>query len=143
MEYDITQPGDLSLSPGEARNPGRRHRDVLTTESSANDPGLTAESYEFMGDEDVPFSRYTSQAFYDLEIEHLWSRTWQWACREDHIPEAGDYSVYDVGPYSALVIRDEDLKIRAFVNSCPHRGMQFADAGSSGAGKQFISWLCE
>ncbi len=138
MEYDITQPGDLSLSPGEARNPGRRHRDVLTTESSANDPGLTAESYEFLGDEDVPYSRYTSQAFYDQEIEHLWSRTWQWACRQEHIPEAGDYSVYDVGPYSALVIRGEDLKIRAFVNSCPHRGMQFADAGSSGTGKQFI-----
>jgi nitrite reductase/ring-hydroxylating ferredoxin subunit len=30
------------------------------------------------------------------------------------------------------------MKIRAFVNSCPHRGMQFADAGSSGSGKQFI-----
>lgn len=138
MEYDITKPGDLSLPPGQARNPGRSQQDVIRNESSANDPGLTAEAYEFLGDEDLPFSRYTSQAFYDLEVTHVWPKTWQWACRVEHIPEAGDYSVYDVGPYSALVIRGEDLQIRAFVNSCPHRGMQFADAGSSGSGKQFI-----
>lgn len=138
MNYDITQPGDLSLEPGQARNPGRSHQQVIRQESSGNDPGLTAEHYEFLGDEDLPFSRYTSQEFYDREIRQLWSKTWQWACREEHIPKAGDYTTYDVGPYSALVIRGNDLKIRAFVNSCPHRGMQFTDAGSSGSGKQFI-----
>jgi phenylpropionate dioxygenase-like ring-hydroxylating dioxygenase large terminal subunit len=138
MQYDITQPSDSSLDPGQARNPGRSQQEVLLNESSANDPGLTAESYEFMGDDDLPFSRYTSQEFYDLEIEHLWSKTWQWACRLEHIPLAGDFTVYDVGPYSALVVRGDDQKIRAFVNSCPHRGMQFNDAGSSGSGKQFI-----
>jgi phenylpropionate dioxygenase-like ring-hydroxylating dioxygenase large terminal subunit len=138
LNYDITLPSDPDLRPGEARNPGRSHQDVLRQENSANDPGLTAERFDFLGDEDLPLSRYTSQAFYDREIRDLWSRTWQWACREDHIPKAGDYYTYDVGPYSALVIRGTDLKIRAFVNSCPHRGMQFTDAGSSGAGKQFI-----
>jgi phenylpropionate dioxygenase-like ring-hydroxylating dioxygenase large terminal subunit len=138
VKYDITGPGDLSLAPGQARNPGRSHQEVIRGESSARDAGLSAERYEFLGDEDVPFSRYTSQAFYDLEIRHLWPRTWQWACRVEHIPRVGDYTVYDVGPYSALVVRGEDQKIRAFVNSCPHRGMQFANAGSSGSGKQFI-----
>jgi phenylpropionate dioxygenase-like ring-hydroxylating dioxygenase large terminal subunit len=138
VKLDITEPGDLSLPPGEARNPGRSHQEVIRGEDSARDPGLSAEHYEFQGDEDLPFSRYTSPSFYDLEMDHMWSRTWQWACREEHIPRAGDYTVYDVGPYSALVIRDRDLTVRAFVNSCPHRGMQFADAGSSGSGKQFL-----
>ncbi|MFN9954982.1 MAG: Rieske 2Fe-2S domain-containing protein, partial [bacterium] len=46
----------------------------------------------------------------------------------------GDYWVHDVGPYSALIIRGADHQIRAFVNACPHRGMQFADAGSQGSG---------
>jgi phenylpropionate dioxygenase-like ring-hydroxylating dioxygenase large terminal subunit len=138
MNYDITRPGDPSLEPGQARNPGRSHQQVIRHESSAQDPGLAAEHYEFLGDEDLPFSRYTSQDFYDREIRDLWPKTWQWACREEHIPKAGDYTTYDVGPYSALVIRGADLKIRAFVNSCPHRGMQFTDAGSSGSGKQFI-----
>ncbi len=138
IDYDITRPGDPSLPPGQARNPGRSHQDVIRSESSGNDPGLTAERYEFLGDDGIPFSRYTSQDFYDLEMKHMWPRTWQWACREEHVPKPGDYTVYDVGPYSALVIRGRDSRIRAFVNSCPHRGMQFADAGSSGSGKQFI-----
>lgn len=134
----LSEPGDLSLEPGEARCPGRSVQDVITSESSKNDPGLTAQQYEFLGDEDLPFSRYTSSEFYEREIKHLWPRVWQWACREEHVPNSGDYYVYDVGPYSAMVIRDSDDKIRAFVNACPHRGMQFANAGTAGRGKQFI-----
>jgi phenylpropionate dioxygenase-like ring-hydroxylating dioxygenase large terminal subunit len=90
---------------------------------------------EFPGDADIPFSRYRSREFYDREIDRMWSRTWQWACREEHVPNAGDYYVYDVGPYSLLVVRQETGQIKAFVNSCPHRGMQFANAGASGSGK--------
>ena len=29
----------------------------------------------------VPKDRYTSRAFADLEMERLWSRVWQVACR--------------------------------------------------------------
>lgn len=68
----------------------------------------------------------------------MWSRTWQWACREEHISKPGDYCAYDVGPYSAMLIRDQHNNIRAYVNSCPHRGMQFCNSGEQGQGKQFI-----
>jgi phenylpropionate dioxygenase-like ring-hydroxylating dioxygenase large terminal subunit len=54
------------------------------------------------------------------------------------VSNPGDYYVYDVGPYSVLVVRQKTGQIKAFVNSCPHRGMQFADAGASGSGKQFL-----
>jgi phenylpropionate dioxygenase-like ring-hydroxylating dioxygenase large terminal subunit len=138
MIADLIKPGDLSLSPGEARCPGPSVAETLAREDSANDAGLMANSYEFLGDQDLSFSRYTSQAFYDQEMSNLWSKTWQWACREEHIPKPGDYQVYDIGHYSAMVIRGMDGEVRAFVNSCPHRGMQFADAGSSGTGKQFL-----
>ncbi len=138
MIEELSKPGDPSLAPGEARSPGTTVQEVLARESSSKDPGLTAESYEFQGDEDLPFSRYTAKEAFDEEIEKLWPKVWQWACREEHIPKTGDYTVYDIGPYSALVIRGDDMQILAFVNSCPHRGMQFADAGSAGSGKQFI-----
>ncbi len=138
MTYDLTRPAAAGLAPGEARCPGPSTRDIILQDADGAPPPITAESYEFLGDADIPFARYTSQAFYDVEIEKMWSRTWQWACREEHIPDPGDYYVYDVGPYSALVVRDAEGTIRAFVNSCPHRGMQFCDAGSSGKGKQFL-----
>jgi len=138
MTFDHTLPGDPSLAPGEARCPGPSAQDILAAEDSAGYPALTEQHYEFLGDDDIAFSRYTSQQMFDLEIERVWSRTWQWACREEHIPNAGDYQVYDVGPYSVIVVRDSAGTIRAFANSCPHRGMQFCDAGSKGGGKQFL-----
>ncbi len=138
MRDDLTQPGDLSLPPGAARCPGPSTRDIIARDNDRPPDALTRESYQFLGDADLPFVRYTSHAFFDREIELMWSRTWQWACREEHIPKVGDYVVYDVGPYSVIVMRSEADVIRAFVNSCPHRGMQFCEAGSHGSGKQFL-----
>ena len=138
MAYDLSKPADPALSPGEARCPGPSTRDIILRDVGGAPDALTAQSYTFLGDADIAFARYTSPAFYAAEIEHMWSRTWQWACREEHIPNAGDYIVYDIGPYSVLVIRTQSDVIKAFVNSCPHRGMQFCDAGSSGTGKQFL-----
>jgi phenylpropionate dioxygenase-like ring-hydroxylating dioxygenase large terminal subunit len=138
MPYDLTQPGDPALRPGEARCPGPTTKDIILRDAGFVPAPLTTESYAFLGDADIAFARYTSQRFYDAEIERMWSRTWQWACREEHIAHVGDYIVYDVGPYSVLVIRTQVTVIKAFVNSCPHRGMQFCAAGSSGTAKQFV-----
>lgn len=138
MKSELILPSDPSLPPGAARCPGPSAQEVLDRDGDAVPAALRAQRYEFLGDEDLPFSRYTSQAFFDREMARLWTRVWQWACREEHVPNPGDYHVYDVGNYSTIVVRGEDRKIRAFVNSCPHRGMQFADSGTSGHGKQFL-----
>jgi len=139
MMKALTAQPDLTLAPGEARAPGPSTQDLLQSEpSNAQDPALLTSSDAFLGDEDLPFARYTHQQFFDLEMQHLWPKVWQWACREEHIRKSGDFYTYDVGPYSALVIRGEDNQIRAFVNACPHRGMALTDAGSCGQGKQFI-----
>ncbi len=138
MTLDIYAQSDPSLAPGEARCPGPSARDVLDADGDQPPAALLAQKYKYLGDDDLSLDRYTSQAFYDLEMEKMWSKTWQWACREEHIPKAGDYYVYDIGDYSVLVVRGADEQIRAFVNSCPHRGMQFCDAGEQGSGKQFL-----
>jgi phenylpropionate dioxygenase-like ring-hydroxylating dioxygenase large terminal subunit len=138
MKYDLTAPSDPNLAPGDARCPGPTTKDIILQDGDGAPVALTTESYAFLGDTDIEFERYTSPTLYQQEIDNMWSRTWQWACREEHIPNPGDFSVYDVGGYSAMVVRDDAGDIRAYVNSCPHRGMQFADAGSSGSGKQFL-----
>lgn len=137
MQHDIYAPADPDLAPGEARCPGPSPQDLIAREGGAPAP-LREEAYTYLGSEDLPLERYTSQAFYELEMEKMWSRTWQWACREEQIPKPGDYTVYDIGDWSVLIIRGDDEQIRAFVNSCPHRAMQFCNAGESGSGKQFI-----
>ena len=55
----------------------------------------------------VPGARYTSQEFFDLEMERLWPRVWQVACREEEIPNSGDFLEYTIGDQSILVVRSD------------------------------------
>lgn len=90
------------------------------------------ESHPFLGQDNIPYERYTSSAFFGLEMERMWSRTWQWACREEHIPEPGDYYVYDIGPWSLVVTRTDSGAIKAYYNACLHRGTKLKPSFSEG-----------
>ena len=88
-----------------------------------------------LGTVDVDTSVYYSQEIHDLEVERLWKKVWQWACRLEEIPNVGDHVVYDVAHLSVMVVRvrpgDEPGSIKAFYNACLHRGTQLrVDAGN-------------
>ncbi len=74
--------------------------------------------------------RYTDPEFARIEHEKLWSRVWQMAARLDEIPEPGDYSVYDIGHQSVLVVRVDADTVKAYNNACPHRGTALAECSS-------------
>jgi phenylpropionate dioxygenase-like ring-hydroxylating dioxygenase large terminal subunit len=81
-----------------------------------------------VGDDGViPAARYVSKAFLDLEMERLWPRVWQVACRQEEIPAPGDFVEYTIGDQSILVVRTEGGEISAFYNSCLHRGTRLAE----------------
>lgn len=71
---------------------------------------------------DIAASRYTSQAFFDLEVEKMWMRTWQFTCRDEEIPEPGDTHVFNLLDKSVLIVRQEDGSVKAMQNVCLHRG---------------------
>lgn len=123
-------------APGDARCPGLSTPDILRGDRTGAPAILLDESYQFLGDDDVPFENYTSPDYLALEYERMWSRTWQWACREEHIPNVGDYYVYDIGHRSLIVTRTA-TGIAAYNNFCLHRGTQLRPTASSGATKQF------
>lgn len=122
---------------GAARASGPSVADTLSSDAMPALGPLLEESYAFLGDADIPCSRYTSDAFARLEFERLWTRCWQWACREEHLPEPGDNYVYDIGPYSVIVVRSGQETIEAFVNSCTHRGTRLLGGEGSGYSGQF------
>jgi nitrite reductase/ring-hydroxylating ferredoxin subunit len=70
----------------------------------------------------VPVDRYISPEFHRLEVERLWKRVWQMACREEDIPEVGDHITYDIANLSLVVVRSAPDRIQAFENICLHRG---------------------
>lgn len=118
--------------PGEARAPGPTYQEIILRDSSSPPSAFLENSYTFMGDADIPYSRYTSASYAEAEFDKLWPHVWQMACREEHIPEPGDYQVYDIGFLSAIVTRTESGEIKAFRNACMHRGTALKDPGSSG-----------
>jgi phenylpropionate dioxygenase-like ring-hydroxylating dioxygenase large terminal subunit len=74
----------------------------------------------------ISVGRYIDPAFMRLEYERLWSRAWQVAARLDEIPEAGDYTTYEIGDQSVVVVRVDESTIKAYHNVCPHRGTALA-----------------
>lgn len=106
-------------------------QEVLHREGRPVPPVFALESPRFLGSEGFPYARYTSQEFFNREMERMWPHVWQWACREEHIPEIGDYYVYDIGDYSIIVVRAKD-GIRAYHNSCLHRGTKLRSSGTDG-----------
>ena len=97
-------------------------QDLLAADSRPVPAPLRDDSWVDQGLGDIPKSRYTSPEFAALENEYLWTRTWQLACLEAELAEPGDYVVYDVADQSLLVTRTPDGSVKAFHNSCLHRG---------------------
>lgn len=105
-----------------ARSPGPSVQDYFDKDPFPPPAVLRETSTVDLGTDDVPTARYTSQAWHDLEVERVWKRVWQVACREEELAEVGDSIVYEVADLSLVVVRSAPDRIRAFHNSCLHRG---------------------
>ena len=79
----------------------------------------------------IPKERYISREFVDLEMERLWPRVWQIACREEELPRPGDYVEYVIGDQSILVVRGADGNVGAYHNACLHRGTRLGSGVGS------------
>jgi nitrite reductase/ring-hydroxylating ferredoxin subunit len=78
--------------------------------------------------------RYFDADFYRMEAESLWPRVWQMACRLEEIPQARDYAEYEFLDQSIVVLRSDDLGVRAFQNVCRHRGVKLVDGHGTAPG---------
>ncbi|HKY82161.1 MAG TPA: SRPBCC family protein [Sphingobium sp.] len=71
----------------------------------------------------VPTRWYTDPELHKLEIEHLWKRKWQMACRAEHVCNVGDTFVYNVATLSFVIVRVSEDVVKGYWNSCLHRGV--------------------
>ena len=79
------------------RSPGITYQGLLDTDSHEVPDVLRIEHPASRKLEDMSIERYISEEFHKKEMEKLWSRVWQFACREEQIPEVGDHLIYEIG----------------------------------------------
>jgi len=117
--------------PVNERCPSERYQDIIRREGGPVHDVLALQSNPPHDDRDIPFERYTSRDFFELEMQKMWRRVWQYACRLEHLREVGDYYVYDIGRFSILITRTEE-GLKAFHNSCLHRGTKLKPSNTFG-----------
>ncbi|NMF87315.1 aromatic ring-hydroxylating oxygenase subunit alpha [Aromatoleum petrolei] len=77
---------------------------------------------------------YASQEIFDLDMEAIFGRHWIYVGVEPDIPEPGDYFTVKLGRASVVVLRNDDMELRAFHNVCRHRGAQLCNAHKGSVG---------
>lgn len=70
----------------------------------------------------IPVGRYTDRAFLRHERERVWRRSWLYACHAGQVDEPGRFITWDRTGRSIVIVRCSDGRIRAFYNTCQHRG---------------------
>lgn len=104
------------------RSNGITYQELLDTDTHEVPPVLRLQSPKYLGDADVSIERYISKDWHNREVERLWKKVWQMACREEDIPAAGDHIRYDIAGSSFLVVRTDSGEIKSYPNACLHRG---------------------
>lgn len=75
---------------------------------------------------EAPF--YLSDTVLQADMEHIFGKHWLFVAVEPQIPEPGDYVAIEFGSKSILIVRDDDMGVRAFHNVCRHRGSRLCES---------------
>ena len=76
----------------------------------------------------LPQRLYVDPAMHDVDLLAVFETEWLFAGSTCEIKKSGDYFTLDIGANSIIVLRDREGGIRAFYNTCRHRGSRICDA---------------
>lgn len=90
-----------------------------------------SERYPDVGMGALPIEPYISEEFFERERAKIFKRMWLYIGRAERIPKPGDYFTQTIEAVrtkkdgtspSFIVCRDKNGEVRAFYNTCQHRG---------------------
>ncbi len=82
---------------------------------------------------EAPF--YTSPEVFAADLKLIFGREWIYAGPAAEVREPGDYFTMEIGLNSIIVLRDDDMGLRAFHNVCRHRGARLLHEKNGIVGK--------
>ncbi|MBF6568499.1 MAG: Rieske 2Fe-2S domain-containing protein [Candidatus Binataceae bacterium] len=64
---------------------------------------------------------YLDPGIFELEMDHIFGRTWVYVGHESEVGNPGDFKRVTIGTQPALVTRDENGVVHVLMNRCMHR----------------------
>ncbi|WP_353230860.1 SRPBCC family protein [Novosphingobium sp.] len=78
----------------------------------------------------LPRELYVGEEAYRFDTEVMLRSVWLFAGTVAHAKAPGDWFVFELGNNQVIIVRGRDNQIRAFYNSCRHRGARVCEAAS-------------
>lgn len=76
----------------------------------------------------LPSSDYFAAEAFERDLATIWQRNWVHVCRASELAEPLSFRTFRLGTQEVLIVRDETGVLRAFHNTCRHRGSQLCQA---------------
>ncbi len=86
----------------------------------------------------LPSWQYFDPAHYQLELRAIWQNEWLCIGRTSEWPDAGSFRVVSLGDQQIVITRTAEGALRAFHNSCRHRGSLLCETASGRFAQQRI-----
>lgn len=83
----------------------------------------------------LPQGLYIDSRAFDFDLDAIYARSWLMAGLECELPAPGSRLALEIGKWPVLIVRDRAGQIRAFHNSCSHRGSILCQPGYGTAPK--------
>ena len=79
----------------------------------------------------LPLASYSDAKILEIEKQAIFRHSWLGIGRFDQWHQPGDYSTLDITGIPVIVVRDNESKLRAYSNSCRHRGAKLVEGQGS------------
>jgi phenylpropionate dioxygenase-like ring-hydroxylating dioxygenase large terminal subunit len=84
----------------------------------------------------VPSARYADPDFAHLEMQGVFSTSWLFVAHTDELRHHGDFIAVSHLPKPILLVRGDDDVVRAFYNTCSHRGSALVSEPTGNTGRR-------
>ena len=75
----------------------------------------------------LPRELYVNDDAFEFDAHVMLKSVWLYACTVAHVKQPGDYFVFELASNSIIIVRGRDNQVRAFWNSCRHRGSRICE----------------
>ena len=75
----------------------------------------------------LPRDLYVSDEAFRFDTDVMLKSVWLYACTVAHVKNPGDWFLFELAHNSIIVVRGRDQQVRAFWNTCRHRGARICE----------------